>query len=283
MSLKEIIRNSGQISTLLQLLSDAGVDVERLMASSRYLERTKEFFGNQAVSHLPDKEQRVNKVIGDSFFGSRGWSGLYDDFLTQAELESFPPFPWSLDIFHGRCPFNHRLKIKDTHSVFLTRSNVGNVPATIKSLLTRQHGMYKVKLDHFSFVNHARTQDVVCAPFEFKWHMAVTLPVLCNRIYDEQVALLPQGYKPMALPDTLFHVMSYHYLSGRMPLDPYGDPGCVGRTSTPYWRSDDLFKYAISHGYTSDCNIVVDMDDTGGGKSCSPTLGLFVERKETGE
>lgn len=274
-----------RLGTDLATIAKCGISDEemaRLRARPDSCQAIADLIAKHWVAQLPKNELKLAKVLGlDGYFGSRvGWSSLYWQHLGQDELNVFPEFPWPLSVFNEPCPFNRGKKVRETHSVFLTRDaehcGIGVVQDMIDLQRGARHGKLEVLMGsaHWLKLNQL---DVCRDTGKLGWHLAVSLPVLHGNLYTTMMRLIPKAYCAMPICSASFHALTYYHRHGKWPFDdiPAGFRNTLGLTvtqATPNgtWKS----QYCIGLRPDSQTAHI----DNCGREACDPQIGIFVER-----
>jgi hypothetical protein len=154
----------------------------------------------------------IRLTMAGRFCGTREWVKLGRP-ITKGELNLLPEIPWGDEILTSPCLFFPEKAVSQTHLLFLS------VPESIRSLtgyLPRQFTRSDIEAWHmkeeekFSAINSS-----------FSWHLVPIAPILsfAGRSYEEQLALLPEGYRVMSAVDATIEHLLYRTSFGKPLLE----------------------------------------------------------------
>lgn len=136
----------------------------------------------------------VRMTMAGRFRGIRDWEKL-GYALTDAQLEAFPKIPWDDEVLTSPCPFFPDKAVSQTHDFFLGR------PESLVSLNTLFPELF-IRSDSEAWHLDER-EEFASKISSLSWHLALCLPssIFAGKSYDEQLRLLPEGYRPMSAVD----------------------------------------------------------------------------------
>ncbi|MBI4992073.1 MAG: hypothetical protein HZB99_02540 [Candidatus Harrisonbacteria bacterium] len=213
--------------------------------------------------------QVVRAIQGKNFFGVEEWTALYSVKFTKKQLREVAEFPWGEDVLNAPCPLVKGKTVKETHFAFLGLENVNGKPLTILHLqeLHPQNGQPKfASYAPSSWYSQQTWATKLTA--KFRWYL-MPLEIVPNsesKTYQDQVAMLPQGYEvPTAVEEVLKDIL--YYRKNGIYLNP-----------TRYARTTDVTSdgYRVVVGFFDGDGLFVfrGWDDGRGG-----SLGLGASRK----
>ena len=205
----------GEVGATLKALQDHGVSTEhlaRLRAEPDYAKRVAEFMLRGGASGSANR-QVACAILGKNFFGAEEWTALYGVKFTKKQLREAAEFPWGEEVLNAPCPLVKGKTVKETHFGFLGLENVNGKPLTILHLqeLHPQNGQPKfASYAHGSW--YFKESWATNPTAKFRWYL-MPLEIIPNsefKTYQDQVAILPQGYEvPSAVEEVLKDILYY--------------------------------------------------------------------------
>jgi len=204
-----------EITATLETLERLGVAPEhlaRLRSEPDYAKRVAEFMLRGGTSGSTNC-QVARAILGKNFFGVEEWATLYGVQFTKKQLREAAQFPWGEEVLNAPCPFVNGKTVKETHFAFLGLENLNGKPLTILRLqeLHPKNGQpcfYNYAQDCW----YAKETWAVKATPKFRWYL-LPLEIVPNsesKTYQEQLAMLPQGYEaPTAVIEVLKELLYY--------------------------------------------------------------------------
>jgi len=201
------------------------------------------------------KEKRVREIMGKNFFGVEDWATLYGVNFINKQFSEVAEFPWNEDVLNAPCPFNKAKSIKETHFAFLGLDSFKGKPLTIlewRKLYPPPDQpwlrlYYYNKYEHYTcwWAGEKFAEQLTC---HFRWYL-MPLEIVSNstdKTYQEQTAMLSQGYEvPLAIEE-LTKLMLYYRKNGiylnSEALGRCRDVSSVGaRVHVGFFSSSDLY------------------------------------------
>lgn len=193
-------------------------DALRLRLDSDYLARLRRFHqdGGILAEELPETERAIEAILGrDGYYGIRDWSRDWWLFLLDDSKVDFPKFPSSLSILDEKCRFYPDKLVRDTHCLFLgvDISCYGWEDYLCKRGVTGRYDKPLIVSSSYSLGMTAHLQNC-----HYAWYLMLegAVPSSAGKTLEEQLALLPHGYRLPSMMEMLTHRALYFAKEGEL-------------------------------------------------------------------
>lgn len=195
----------GQQNLITRLVEDAHTKAIKALqivdpnspAAQRIITR-----GGELMDAIIDKMRELSLELPEvPCFGIADWQKLYGITLTSKQVASVGDFPWSDAVLNAPCPFHKGKMIRETHFAFVGLDRVSIMELQKLNPKATEPRFYQYGSDAW----YRNEKFATKVNLKFRWYLLLkdVIPGSENKTFDEQVAMLPEGYEvPTAVEET---------------------------------------------------------------------------------
>lgn len=242
------------IYVLLQRLMDCGFSrshMNRLHEDGRFRSLAAKFCEDGGITSLPEAEAGLDQLLGrNGYFGIRDWSRYFWAILEDSFLDSFPAFPWPLELLDQPCIFYPEKKIRETHVAFLGLSHLAfqgilrlsTWEAVFNDTKISLRNAQGEKLRFFNRLPADLDEPLPVWESDYRWYLILLgkVPGCEGKSFKEQAAMLPPEYEVPRLVTEVQHKVLYVVKTGEINER---QPGHEGLDCSHSFRCSDQFSW----------------------------------------